>query len=201
MSKKSLLTLLVIFIALLGTTTYPIWSAKLGLTRLAKDKTSTSAEISFSAITPDSIDKIDIVRGESSITLAKSQDGGWLVSDSETTDAPTDETKVDTLFSSLALAKIGQLVGSNEANHVKFGVDTVGGTVVTFFQGDDEKFKVVFGYGTPSGGDYVRLESSNNVYIVSGNLRRLLPPTVEDWLVVEDVEVGGTGPIDEIQLN
>ena len=172
MSKKTLLTLLGIFVILGIAASYSWWGQYVSFYK----KSLSDAELNFSGFTESATDKISIISGDGGeITIVK-ENGAWKVNG-----FVADQKEVENFFDTLVNLTIGSLVSRNSANHENFEVTQDSGIILTLTRGNTETIFVIGKRSAAFNSFYTRMKESDNVYEVSGNLRDKISRSVAAW--------------------
>lgn len=125
-----------------------------------------------------SIASVEISQSTSTVTLKKTGDG-WTVSAAGSA-YPPDTARMSGALATLA-GMNGEIVSVNPENHALFGVDTLGGVLVTLRDRTESALASLV-IGKPSRdftGTYVRQDFSDEVCLVTGFIRSYLRPDVD----------------------
>ncbi len=133
----------------------------------------------FLGIDTSAVDKIVIRKLGSQVTLNRVGDN-WLVSNGES--HPADKRAVKNLVETIGNLRAGDVISDNPANQIKFQVDTLTGTKLELYTGDNMLASLFIG---KMSGDfrntYVRRSDENDVYLARGMLTHMVNRTPNDW--------------------
>ncbi|MFZ9886862.1 MAG: DUF4340 domain-containing protein [Myxococcota bacterium] len=127
------------------------------------------------------VEQIEIT-GKHKAVLAK--DGAaWSVSDPEKADRkyPADSALVTSALDAVAELEAGAFVTGRKEKHSELEVDDEKGLAVELKGKGVSGLKLVFGRSAKDGGNYVRKQGSDEVFIAKGRLGSLLAKDVSAW--------------------
>lgn len=133
---------------------------------------------SFLGVDTTEVTRIAISRLGSSLTLEKVA-GEWYVMEDEPHTIET--SMIQQLLNILGDMKVGNVISDNPSNQIKFQVDTLTGSTVSIYSGDDVLASVVVGKMADYTHTYVRLVDENRVYIAEGMMSHLMNRPPADW--------------------
>lgn len=132
-------------------------------------------ERELARVDPDSVRSVRLMRPGDTIHL-RPEAGGWRVDGH-----PADSATVESLRRALREANVGTLASRNPSNHPRLGIgDSARVAEIIGGRGDTARFLVGLAGPVPRSG-YVRLAGSDEVYVVHGELTRLLREDEDGW--------------------
>jgi len=185
--NKILAVLLGIFILLVLIAIYPAIELKLTKKSISEKGSKNFSSGVFGKFNRDTLDEITIKypqtekSSQESLTMKKSA-SGWVIED-----VAVDQTKLNRFMDAIDTLSLGDLLSKNPKNHMELGVSDALGTFVTFRAGSDS---LTFVVGIPSavtGSFYVRLANSNDVYLMTSNLRNSIIIPKADWTKPDEI--------------
>lgn len=168
MNTKTLLLLLLFFLALCGVAFIPMIQKKTPMAKIY-------SEILFQEFTKDSTIRVNIKHNENDLELTKQSEVWKIASYSASSNL------VEAFFSALQESKAFNLVSKNEANVNEYDVASDSGTFLTLKNSQQEKVFIIGKEGPESGSFYAKVLGSNNVYLIKGPLKEALKVQVDDW--------------------
>ncbi len=173
MKTRTILTLVVIAIALLLIVLYPYIEETLFPQKMGNK----ADEIDLAYLKKDRIKEIIIDKGEHGI-LRLISDGGWKVDR-----YMADKQEIDAFFREISNTRIGSMVSKNRANHQSFNVDDEHGYKLTIVPISDKSEKTFIIGNEARGFDsfYIRKAGDERVYIAHSRLRRFLENDLDSW--------------------
>jgi len=170
MSKKLLLILAGLLLALAAAASVPLWSGWLS----EKVVPPTVAPLTLKGFGPQA-DRFTIKSQGQTLAFEK-KSGAWQVNG-----APATEDTVKAFLLAVDATTVGQLVAKNPANHASLGVSDDTAYALHLEQGQ-AKLDLLVGHPLPDGQSfYLRQAGSNDVYSVGGTLRQLIAQPEASW--------------------
>jgi hypothetical protein len=126
------------------------------------------------------VSKITMSRLGSSMTLSR-VGSDWYLMDREEP-RRVDGTAMKQLMDIVGGMKVGNVISDNPSNQIKFQVDTLTGSTVSVYSGDNLIAAVVVGKMADFMHTYVRLRGENDVYLAEGMMSHLFNRPPSDWL-------------------
>ncbi|OGF99558.1 hypothetical protein A2Y99_04290 [Candidatus Gottesmanbacteria bacterium RBG_13_37_7] len=170
MKPKSITLLFLVFIILLIAAAYPLW-----IVVIRPSNPKKIMEINLSIWTKDRTQKIIIHDATGEAVLSKDnpvwKTGNYLVG----------QKSLDNFFLSLDKSQIDHLVSRNSSNHGAFEVTEEKGTILTMTDSTGEKTYLIGKIAASYGSFYIRVKSSDNVYLAKGDLKNTLSTAVSFW--------------------
>ncbi len=171
MDKKILKTTALIFVGLAMLAIYP-WLNQV----LNKPKNLTPKSVDFSGLTKNTVNKIVISKGSEEKVISF-RDNHWFIGEEE-----ADEEKIDKFFQGLAKLKIESMVSENENNQEKFKVTRDNPDYkLTLTQNEEEHVFLIGKTQAAMNEFYLRRDGIKNVYLVKGELQRILDWSIDEW--------------------
>ena len=173
MKTRTILTLVVIAIALLLIVLYPYIEKNL----FPQKKENKAGGIDLTHLKKDGVKEIIIDKGENG-SLKLISDDGWKVGG-----YMADKQEIDDFFRELHNTRIGSMVSKNRANHQSFNVDDKHGYKLTIVPLSDKTEKSFIIGNEARGFDsfYIRKAGDDRVYIAHSRLRRFLENDLDSW--------------------
>jgi hypothetical protein len=170
LSDKTIKTLIIALVALV---------AVYGIFRLVENKNLKPIKPSgfnLPALKESTIDKISVKNSQDAYEIVKTNNK-WQIGKKE-----VDPSNMTQLWQALKAADVGSLATSNKSEFSLFQVDDTQGKTVKFYENNNEKAAFIFGKQTSDFvNGYIRKLTSNEVYVVSGELGTLFAKTKKDW--------------------
>lgn len=138
------------------------------------------------ALDAEKVEKIEVTGKAESIkggaVLVKAGEG-WTVAAPDKADATfaADASAVTALLDSLSALEAGTFVTARAEKHAELDIDDEKGLFVTFHQKGAAPLALVFGRYAQGGGNYLRLEGSDEVFVGKGSVAPKLQKDVDGW--------------------
>ncbi len=146
----------------------------------------------LSTANKDSINQIEIIKGDSTIKLIKGSD--WKVNEFS-----ADSTVVSAFLDQVTKAKIKEISSTNKDNYKTFGVAD-DSTKIKLYENDKPVLNFIIGKASSTGGTYIRLEGDANVYSIDQNVIAFAEKDVTD-LRDKTIASMDTNNLQSIQTN
>lgn len=122
------------------------------------------------------VTSVRVLNGKDTVELTRSG-GRWLVDG-----WPTDSDAVASFWTAVDSARVTELASRNPAHQADLGVKGAGTIEVAFRRSTGDSVRVLLGRAGPYyPSAYARLPGSDEVWILSGGLRRQASRPVEEW--------------------
>ena len=158
MNKKTIFTLLALFIVLAFFVAYPSIRK-----RISKGPDpALAAELNLTSITLESTDRFEIKTPQEDKQFSK-DNGKWKVNG---LDASPKE--IDDFFGNIKKLKVESQASKNRDNHKSYGITEEEGALLSFTQGSATIAYIVGKSANFGDGFYMRKKDGDNVYVVSG---------------------------------
>lgn len=161
--------LLVILIGLAGVVGFP-W-----LKSYIVKEDRPSAPFDFAEFSADKVTDISIRSNDKETHLVRENDV-WKIDGEE-----ADKEVVNEFFDRLSQVKVESLAGTNPKNHKNFGVTTEDGIHLNIQEGDEENSFIIGSSGSAPNSLYMRKSDGDDVYLVSGQVRKYLTQGADGW--------------------
>lgn len=131
----------------------------------------------FAGVTPESVTSVRFAGpGDEGDVVLKRTEGSWTVNGFE-----ADSGSVARFWDAVAEVEVGNLVGSNPANHPRLGVAADSAWTLEVETSDGARALLVGKSGTRYGTAYGRLPDEDDVHLLEGGLRPTMTRTLDDW--------------------
>ena len=136
--------------------------------------------LALPTLSADTLSGIEI-RGKYKATLKKEGEK-WTVADPDHPEKtfPVEESAIKRVLDELGNFKAGRFVTGRATKHADLQVDDKEGTQVVF-QSGSSRLAVVFGRYAKGGGNYMRKQGSDEVFIAKGALASALRKNADQW--------------------
>jgi hypothetical protein len=135
----------------------------------------TDLAATFEGVTDSTTDEVRFIGPDDTIELTSEGDA-WRVNGFQ-----ADSGSVARFFSSVAEAKVGDLVATNPANHERMGVAGDSVRTLEIDAGGETRRLLVGGEGPRLSTAYVRLPDQDEVYLLGGGIRAHVTRRLDDW--------------------
>ena len=167
--KREYIVLSIIIVVLLGVFVWVSFTKSAGVIRY---KLPTVA-----GLDKESIDKMVFESRERSITMMKTEDGGWVIMPDR---FPADPSKTGSMLSAIAGLRITELISKQQA-YDRYDLDNDGRMELTAYSGENVVRNFYIGKtSSTSSHTYVTLSGDPNIYGAQGDLRTLFDKEVDE---------------------
>lgn len=138
-------------------------------------------ELSLPSVDKDKVTRVEI--GGKFKAILDKEAGGWVVSDPEKPDAKfaADEESVTRVLDALGTLETGAFVTGRSEKHKDLEIDDESGTVLTIKASSGPSLSVVLGRYAKGGGNYLRLQGSDEVFVGKGTLAGAVRKNADQW--------------------
>jgi hypothetical protein len=137
---------------------------------------SSALRATLSGLREGGVTSVRVLNGKDTVDLTRSG-GRWLVDG-----WPTDSEAVASFWTAVDSARVTELASRNPAHQADLGVRGAGAIEVAFRRSAGDSVRVILGRAGPYyPSAYARLPGSDEVWILSGDLRRQASRPVEEW--------------------